>query len=69
MVISQLIVNILVAYSLIFIVAAGFALIYHVSRFFHFAHGIVFTAGAYFAFLLNVWIGVLFFFQFFSPSC
>jgi branched-chain amino acid transport system permease protein len=35
--------------------ALGFAFIYQVSRFFHFAHGVVFTAGAYFTFLFRVW--------------
>ena len=51
MVIVQLIVNTLVASGLIFIMAVGFALIYRVSRFFHFAHGVVFTSGPYLAFL------------------
>jgi len=54
---SQLLVNALIAASIYALVGTGFALIYSTTRFFHFAHGVVFTAGAYFAFLFNVWLG------------
>ncbi len=53
----QISVNILIAASTIFLMALGFSLIYTVTRFFHFAHAILFTAGAYFAFVFNVWMG------------
>ncbi len=48
---SNILCNILVLSSKYFLIASGFYIIYKVSNFFHFAHGIVFTAGAYFAFL------------------
>jgi branched-chain amino acid transport system permease protein len=49
---SQLVLNGVIAGSIYALVALGFVLIYSTTRFFHFAHGIVFTAGAYFSFLL-----------------
>lgn len=55
---SQLLANAIISASLIFIVACGFALIYRVTRCFHFAHAIVFTAGAYVAFLFHRLIGL-----------
>lgn len=48
---ANLISNVIILSSKYFIIATSFFLIYHVVRFFHFAHGIVFTSGAYFAFL------------------
>jgi branched-chain amino acid transport system permease protein len=45
--------NILVAASAILLMAVGFVLAFNVTRFFHFAHGILFTAGAYAAFALH----------------
>ena len=47
----QLLVNILVVASQYALMATGFALIYRVSKVFHFAHGITFILGAYFLFL------------------
>ena len=55
---QQLIVNGLISASVYLLVAVGFVLIYWVSRFFHFAHGVVFTAGAYFTFLCKMWFGL-----------
>ena len=43
----QLIVNGLIAGSIYALVALGFGLIYSTTRFFHFAHGAVYGAGAY----------------------
>lgn len=43
----QVISNGLIASSTILLVAVAFGLIYSTTRFFHFAHGIVFTAAAY----------------------
>jgi branched-chain amino acid transport system permease protein len=49
--INQLLVNGIIAGSIYSLVATGFALIYQTTRFFHFAHGAVYTFGAYFAYL------------------
>lgn len=49
--IQQIIFNIIIAWSIYTLVAIGFALIYQTTRFFHFAHAVIFTSGAYFAFL------------------
>lgn len=54
----QLLVNILIKTSAYLLIGASFALIYGVCRFFHFAHGIIYTAGAYFTYLFKVWLGV-----------
>lgn len=54
----QLIVNALVSASSIYLVGIGFALIFQTTKFFHFAHGIVFTTGAYSTFLFKVWLGL-----------
>lgn len=49
---TQLVVNGLIAGSVYALVALGFALIYGTTRFFHFAHGAVYTAGAYLTYAL-----------------
>ncbi len=54
----QLILNGVVAASAHALLGLGFGLIFWVTRFFHFAHGIVFVAGAYLAFLFRVWLGL-----------
>jgi len=46
----QLFVNGLIAGSIYALVAVGFGLIYSTTRFFHFAHGAVYAAGAYLAY-------------------
>lgn len=56
----QIAINILFSASNILLVAIGFSLIFTVSRFFHFAHAVVFTAAAYLTFLFKVWIGLPF---------
>lgn len=48
---SQILVNGLLAGSVYALVALGFSIIYTTVRFFHFAHGAVYTAGAYFTYL------------------
>jgi branched-chain amino acid transport system permease protein len=53
---SQLLVNGLVAGSGIALVALGFGLIYSTSRFFHFAHGGIYTLAAYVSYLLINWL-------------
>ncbi|PXF59354.1 MAG: branched-chain amino acid ABC transporter permease [Deltaproteobacteria bacterium] len=60
---AQLIANSLYVASIYTIIALGFALIYQVSHFFHFAHGVVFTAGAYLTFLFKICFGYPFFFS------
>jgi len=40
---SQIIVNTVVAAGIISLIGLSFAFVYNVARFFHFAHGIVFT--------------------------
>jgi branched-chain amino acid transport system permease protein len=48
--IQQLIVNGIIAGSIYALIAIGFTIIYRTVRFFHFAHGVVYTAGAYLAY-------------------
>lgn len=48
--IIQIIINGLIAGSIYALIALGFTIIYRTVKFFHFAHGIVYTAGAYFAY-------------------
>ncbi len=55
---SQVVVNGLIAASTYLLVALGFSLIYTTSRFFHFAHGAVITLGAYLAYSINSQVGV-----------
>lgn len=59
----QLLVNGIIAGTIYILVAIGFSLVFSTVRFFHFAHGIVFTAGAYFTFLFKVWLGLPLFFS------
>lgn len=53
----QILFNIAFTGSVIALIALGFAVIYKTVHFFHFAHGIVFTAGAYFVLLFKLWLG------------
>lgn len=48
--VSQLLLNGLIAGSVYALVAVSFSLIYRTVRFFHFAHGGIYTAGAYLCF-------------------
>lgn len=50
MLISQFILNGIIAGSIYALIAFGFTIIYRTVKFFHLAHGIVYTAGAYFAY-------------------
>jgi len=52
----QLIANGFIAGSLYSLVALGFALIYGATRFFNFAHGAVYTAGAYLTYALIAYV-------------
>lgn len=49
---QQLIANALFAASIYALVGVGFALVYRCGRFFHFAHGVIVTGGAYACFFL-----------------
>lgn len=55
---NQLFLNSIIAGSIYALIALGFTIIYKTVRFFHFAHGVVYTAGAYFAYSLSVSIGI-----------
>ena len=55
--VHQLLLNVLITSSEIAIIGISFAQIYHVTRFFHFAHAVVFTSGAYFSFLFHKLFG------------
>ena len=54
----QLFVNGIIAASIYALVGLGFALIYNTTRFFHFAHGVVYAAGAYLAYTFSVLLGL-----------
>jgi len=51
---NQLLLNGIIAGSIYALIAIGFTVIYRTVKFFHFAHGIVYTAGAYFAYTLII---------------
>ncbi|MBI4974902.1 MAG: hypothetical protein HZC19_03780 [Candidatus Omnitrophica bacterium] len=55
---NQLLLNGIIAGSIYALIALGFAVIYKTVRFFHFAHGVVYTAGAYFAYSLSITAGL-----------
>ena len=55
---NQLLLNGIIAGSIYALIALGFTVIYKTVRFFHFAHGVVYTAGAYFAYSLSMSFGV-----------
>ncbi len=58
MILNQLFFNGLIAGSIYCLVAVGFSLIFQSVRFFHFAHGAVYTFGAYFAYLFSIQLGL-----------
>lgn len=51
---QQLILNGIIAGSIYALIAIGFTVIYRTVKFFHFAHGVVYAAGAYFAYTLII---------------
>jgi branched-chain amino acid transport system permease protein len=53
-VLQQLLVNGLIAGGIYALVALGFSVIYRTVKFFHFAHGAVYAAGAYFGYTLAI---------------
>jgi len=56
--IQQLILNAIIAGSIYALIALGFTIIYRTVKFFHFAHGVVYTAGAYFAYTFFILFGI-----------
>jgi branched-chain amino acid transport system permease protein len=61
--VHQLIINGIISGSIYILIAIGFMVIYGTVKFFHFAHGIVFTAGAYLTYLFKIWLGWPLFFS------
>lgn len=55
---QQVFINALIAGAAYALTGLGFALTYRVSRFFNFAHGAVFTCGAYLTLFLSVSVGL-----------
>ena len=49
----QLIINIFISFSIFFLVAVSFTLIYYPTKFFHLAHAAVIILGAYFTFFFS----------------
>ncbi len=62
---QQLVVNGLIAGGIYALVALGFSVIYRTVKFFHFAHGAVYTAGAYFGYTLAIQLKLHFVLAFF----
>lgn len=62
---QQFLVNGIIAGSIYALIAIGFAVIYHTVKFFHFAHGVVYAAGAYFAYTLIISLHLNFAISFF----
>jgi len=62
---TQLLVNGIIAGSIYALIAIGFTVIYRTVKFFHFAHGVVYTAGAYFAYTLIISLHLNFALSFF----
>src|SRR3990172_9495964 len=56
--VQQLILNGIIAGSIYALVALGFTVIYRTVKFFHFAHGVVYTAGAYIAYSFAISSGI-----------
>ncbi len=63
--IRQLFLNGIIAGSIYALIAIGFTIIYRTVKFFHFAHGVVYTAGAYIAYTLLISFGLNFAISFF----
>lgn len=62
---QQLLFNGIIAGSIYALIAIGFTVIYRTVKFFHFAHGVVYTAGAYFAYTLIISLHLNFVISFF----
>lgn len=51
----QYVINTVLTASMFMLVGVGFALVFQITRFFHFAHAVVFTGGAYLTYLFTQW--------------
>jgi len=56
--VQQLLLNGLISGSNFALIAIGFSIIYRTVKFFHFAHGVVYTIGAYIAYTLVISLGI-----------
>jgi len=65
---TQLLLNSLISAATYALIALGFALIYRTVKFFHFAHGVVYTAGAYLAYTFAIILGINPILSFFLPQ-
>jgi len=54
-VVIQYVINAILTASMFMLVGMGFALVFRVTRFFHFAHAVVFTGGAYLTYSFTQW--------------
>jgi branched-chain amino acid transport system permease protein len=63
--IQQLIFNGIIAGSIYALIAVGFVIIYRTTKFFHFAHGVVYATGAYLAYTLFILLNINLFISFF----
>lgn len=61
----QLFLNGIIAGSIYSLIALGFTVIYRTVKFFHFAHGVVYAAGAYFAYTFAISLHLPFVIAFF----
>lgn len=66
--IGQYLLNGVIAGSIYALVAMGFTIIYRTVKFFHFAHGVVYTAGAYLAYTFAISLGLNFLVSFFLAT-
>jgi len=64
----QLLLNGIIAGSIYALVALGFTVIYRTVKFFHFAHGVIYAAGAYLAYTFVISLGINPVFSFFLAS-
>lgn len=66
--IQQLMTNGIIVGSIYALIAIGFTIIYSTVKFFHFAHGVVYTAGAYFAYTFFILLHINPFLSFFLST-
>ena len=64
---SQIVANGLIVGSIYALIALGFTTIYRTVKFFHFAHGVIYAAGAYLAYTSTISLGINPIASFFLP--
>lgn len=67
--IAQLVLSGVIAGAIYALIALGFTVIYRTVKFFNFAHGVVYTVGAYFAYTFTIQFGISPIVSFFLPLC